>query len=84
MGIITDNQGKSQFSRRTGFLIVIAHLIKGIMPGNELTITWEWVVLVLTLYGFAKLAHATIELIRYLKGSGKLASTQEAHADDQG
>ena len=83
MGIITDKNGKSQFSRRSGFLIIIAHLAKGLMPGEELTITWPFVVLICAMYGFNKLAFAALELIKYLKGV-KLAPAMEAHIDDQG
>lgn len=71
MGIITDKQGNSQFSRRTGFLIVLAHLGKGFMPEGTLEISWPWVTLVLVLYGFNKLAFAAIELIKYLKGASQ-------------
>lgn len=68
MGIITDKNGKSQFSRRSGFLIIIAHLGHGFLPGNDLVITWPFVVLVCAMYGFNKLAFAAIELMKYLKG----------------
>jgi hypothetical protein len=67
MGIITDKQGNSQFSRRSGFLIILAHLVHGFLPENELTISWQFLVLVLGLYGFNKLAFAAIELIKFLK-----------------
>jgi len=70
MGVLTDKQGNSQFSRRTGFLIVLAHLVKGFMPDETLIITWPWVTLVLVLYGFNKLAFAVVELIKHLKGDG--------------
>ena len=69
MGIITDKQGNSQFSRRTGFLIVLAHLAYSFIYEKPLAISWTWVTLILVLYGFNKLAFATIELIKYLKGS---------------